>query len=347
MRKSEFGKKYFAKIAACILVVAGLSISTAYASEIVSGKTCTLTLCIDESGSYAKDLAEVNLNAKLYKVADVNGDGTYTALTAYEGLGLETAFTAEAEEATFYWSSFWNGVAKDAADIVTGETAENETENTTAISPDYSFTLKNTGAQESIAQGMYLVMVDDVSANGSDYTFSPILVCLPTNPYLMNVSEDVADDAYWYEVTATLKPELDLEYGSLEIVKTLTSYNTSLKDVTFVFLIEATDESGNVIYSNVASTTHSAAGTKSAIVEEVPIGVDITVTEVYSGASYTVSGESTKTTKVSAEEMAQVEFTNTYDDKLIPGYGVVNHFEKSEEEGWTWTQLTDNSQVNE
>lgn len=339
MRKSEMGKRYFAKIAACILVVAGLSISTAFATEIIeTSKACTLTLCVDENGSYAEELADTTLNAKIYKVADISDTGAITAATSFaaDTVGLND-LTLDFVD----WSgSDWNEKAKAAAQIV-------EESN---LSADKTVSITNTVTAD-MSVGVYLVMVDDVTVVNKDYAFSPMLVCLPTNPYKMNLSENEADDKNWYDVTATLKPALDLEYGKLEIQKTLTSYNTSLKDVTFVFQIEAKDEAGNVIYSNVASTTHNAAGTKSAIVEEVPIGVELTVTEVYSGASYTVSGVSEqKVTVLSVEEMGKVEFSNIYDDKLIPGYGVVNNFEYNDEgenAGWTWTQLTDNSQVNE
>lgn len=338
MRKSELGKRYFAKIAACILAVAGLSISTAYAlNEINLKEECSLTVNIDETGSYAMDLATISFAAKIYKVADVSSTGTYTALEGYTGLDLETAFTENAEEDIFYWSEYWNTKAQEAAVIAETKTADG----TITVA-------NNTGILEEMDAGMYLVMVDNVATATSEYRFSPVLVCLPTNPYLMNVSTNEEDNEYWYDVTVTLKPELDLDYGKLEIQKTLTSYNTSLKDVSFVFLIEAKDEAGNVIYSNVASTTHSAAGTKSAVVDGVPIGVELTVTEIYSGASYTVSGADSRTTTIlSVEEMAKVEFVNEYDDELIPGYGVVNNFTYDEDEGWVWTQLKDNSQADE
>ena len=36
---------------------------------------------------------------------------------------------------------------------------------------------------------------------------------------------------------------------------------------------------------------------------------------------------------------AEVTFTNSYNDKLVPSYGIVNHFEYDEEaDDWTWTQ---------
>lgn len=37
---------------------------------------------------------------------------------------------------------------------------------------------------------------------------------------------------------------------------------------------------------------------------------------------------------------ASVSFTNTYNGKLIPGTGIVNHFENKDGE-WSWEQQAD------
>ena len=42
-----------------------------------------------------------------------------------------------------------------------------------------------------------------------------------------------------------------------------------------------------------------------------------------------------------AEDVIGVDFTNDYNDHLIYGTGVVNHFEY-DGVGWTWHQLEDN-----
>ena len=46
------------------------------------------------------------------------------------------------------------------------------------------------------------------------------------------------------------------------------------------------------------------------------------------------------------EQMAEVDFTNTYDGTLTSGYGVVNHFEYDEtgESRWTWVNPTEDKQ---
>ena len=75
----------------------------------------------------------------------------------------------------------------------------------------------------------------------------------------------------------------------------------------------------------------------------IPAGAKVTVTEVYSGAGYRLVSEPQQTAEISADEIVTVEFDNTYDHGLNPGYGVTNHFDYDEDEGWQWTQLPDNS----
>ena len=183
-------------------------------------------------------------------------------------------------------------------------------------------------------------MVESASTGFYEYNFNPGLIALPDNQALHSAG---AENKWIYEVKANLKPERSPRYGSLLIQKNLDNYNETMKEVTFVFSIEAVDENGNTVYSNVVSTTHSSAGTKAAIADHIPAGAKVTVTEVYSGAGYRLVSEPQQTAEISADEIVTVEFDNTYDHGLNPGYGVTNHFDYDEDEGWQWTQLPDNS----
>ena len=326
MGKVKMRKRYIAGIAVTVFAIAGLSISTAYAAnEVDLSKPCSLTLDVGDrnASTFAEDLATTELHANLYKVADVDKYGRYTSLEAYESLELEKAVSGEGD---------WSEKAVEAAVLVE------------EIDPDAEIVMiDGEGIAEELEAGMYLVVVEDGVTACYEYTFSPYLICLPDNPYYQ--TNDPADNHYEYDITASLKAEQAPRYGDLEIQKTLTSYNTSLKDVTFVFQVEGVDANGATVYSNVVSTTHSAAGTKKVVIEGIPAGTDITVTEVYSGASYKVSGAQKANTVIAAEDIVSVKFTNIYDDELVPGYGVTNHFELDENNGWKWSQLKDNSVV--
>ena len=104
----------------------------------------------------------------------------------------------------------------------------------------------------------------------------------------------------------------------------------------------------------VVSISFDAAGKKQVLVENIPAGAEVTVTEVYSGGSYApVDGANRFETVIVADEVvedelrtetvAAVTFENEYDDRLNGGSGVVNHFEEdviNEEtglKGWKWT----------
>lgn len=322
MRMSKMGKKYIAGMTAILFAVVGLKISTAYAAnEVDLTKTCSLTLNVGETGTFAEDLATTELHANLYKVATVDSNGKYTSLDAYASLELEKAVQGKSD---------WGDKAFEAAKLAEGKT------------PDANIVMtEGTGTADGLEAGMYLVVVENGISEYYEYTFSPYIICLPENLYYQ--TNDPADNYYQYDLIASLKAEQSPRYGNLEIKKTLTSYNTSLKDVTFVFQIEAVDLNGDTVYSNVVSTTHSAAGTKSIVVEGIPAGATVTVTEVYSGASYEAVGASQMSTVITAEDIVSVEFSNAYDDELVSGYGVTNHFEYDENTGWKWSQLKDNS----
>ena len=261
----------------------------------------------------------------MYKVATVDQNGSYTSLDAYKSLKLEKAVAGEGN---------WSEKAVAAAEIAAEKT------------PDAKITITNgTGKAENLAAGMYLVVVETGITACYEYSFSPYLICLPDNLYYQ--TGKASDNYYQYDVVGGLKPEQGPRYGSLQINKLLSSYNTSLKDVTFVFQVEGVDQNGNTVYSNVVSTTHSAAGTKSVVVDGIPAGTTVTVTEVYSGASYGMTASSGTTVEIVSDDTVSVDFSNEYTDELIPGYGVTNHFDYDESEGWKWSQLKDNSAVNQ
>lgn len=317
MKKTKWKKRYIAGVAALILMLAGIRISSIYAAnEIDLSRSCSLTLEVAESGAFAEDLSGIELQVKLYRVADVSVNGTYTSDKKYQSLEIEKLTGEDNLEET----------SQKAAEIAEGTEADAE------------FTIaEGRGTAEGLEPGMYLVRVENGITDLYEYSFQPYLIALPENQ----------DGEWQYDVTGGLKPEQNPRYGDLKIRKTLSAYNTSLKEVSFVFQIEGADQKGDIVYSNVVSTTHDGAGTKEILVSHIPAGTTVTVTEVYSGASYRAESSPEQTVVITAEEMVTAEFSNTYDDRLVPGYGVTNHFEYDEEEGWQWSQLSDNSTAEE
>ena len=101
------------------------------------------------------------------------------------------------------------------------------------------------------------------------------------------------------------------------IVKDLTEYETldgREDEGTFVFKIEAVDADNNLVFSDVRSLRLSDITSKSTVVENVPVGSKVTVSEVYAGGDYKCSGadidEASKDkTEYSIDENYDVTFT--------------------------------------
>lgn len=337
MKAKELIKKWSTLALVCTLTFPIVALTDSFAaSPIDTEKECSLTIDVEQNGAggaYEKDLKEVKIPVQIYKVAEVDATGDYTELKGFESLKLD-----EINEKTT--ADEWLEKAKAADEIAEGK------------KPDVQLELENgTAKKDGLSTGMYLV--DAQPTYSADYAyqykFSPYLIALPDNAYYENGNDD-----WIYDVTVGLKPEQEQLYGKLEIVKTLKEFNASLGEASFVFDIKAYDrDDDSLVYSNVVSTRHSAAGKVSAVVDKIPAGARVVVTEIYSGSSYEVEGLDTKETVIVSDlgvaqggQSASVDFTNIYNEGAIPGYGVTNHFEYGDE-GWTWEQQDDNSAKNE
>lgn len=144
-----------------------------------------------------------------------------------------------------------------------------------------------------------------------------------------------------------LKPGRVERDGSLEIVKTLLTYQAS-SPATFVFSVEATQADGTVVYSDVISMTFTEAGEKSVRIDKIPVGAKVVVREVYSGSSYTLVSDNDQIVTIPASGTVTAAFVNDYNQRQNEGYGITNHFEYGVDpatgiSGWDWMQLEDNA----
>lgn len=327
MRQRIIGKGYISGALALLLVLSSLYLSQAFAAGAVDiSRSGTLTLTVASDSEFHKELSALPLTVKLYRVAEITENGSYVSANGYEDLKMQDLEAEDGEK----WAKLWEEKALEAASMARKR------------NPDAQMTLENgTTPAEELSLGMYLIVADTAKSSEYEYQFTPYLISLPNNLYTSAGNSD-----WIYDVTSGLKPGREPLYGELTIRKTLVSYNASLKDATFVFQIEGVKDGENV-YSNVVSTTHSAAGTKETVVKHIPAGAEVTVTEIYSGASYELVSDSSQTAAITAEgiegESAVVDFINEYNEKLTQGYGVTNHFDYDEDNGWSWEQRQDNS----
>ena len=334
---------------ALLLTLPLLTAQTARAVDL--SQKCSLTI---NPGTF-EDLKNANLQYDLYKIADAVADPNYDTysysvekgidlgdidISSYEGLAKLTS------------NEDWQELAQHAAKSILKDGAK------VAMYSDYD--AESSEASKMLPCGLYLVvahgsgMKDYVGTNAEDklvtiansprytYSFLPELVSLPSTA--ADVSQEVtggnlttASGEWVYNVSANLKPEQKERMGDLEIVKELTTYEDS-SPVTFVFDIVATmDGETEPVFSDVVGLTFTKAGARTAkIVGKIPVGANVTVTEVYNGSSYEVVGGDTKTTVIVAKDQdpARVTFENKFDNERKKGYGIVNHFSYVEDKGW-------------
>ena len=183
------------------------------------------------------------------------------------------------------------------------------------------------------------------------YYSDPQLISLPNRETSdLGAEMNTADTTPWvYDVQMELKMSREYRYGNLQIIKDLLENDTLDRDsqsgwitdpATFVFEIDAVlyaqdangedDTQAAPLWSrtyNKAVHFTEAGLDDSILIEHIPAGAHITVTEVYSGAKYELDAEGSKTGVIDADDTISVSFANRYNRSKKNGYGITNHFE--------------------
>lgn len=338
---------------------------------------CTLTV---QPGNpeLAEDLAKADIVIDVYKVADaaaVPGIDTYSytltsdfqSLTIGEEMDTDTwrALAQEAAKLVFAEGSTILPLIVDQPvnvkfpDVTAGSGLDAGLyliiARGRALGADYVTSVDGAAASPDVSGGSAVVPGDTGSgkllatkaeSNLYVYTFLPELVSLPTKEAdengVIKTSDDYGD--WIYDAVVMLKPTWEPRTGSIEIVKGLEGFVIG-QPATFVFQVDARDEKGDLVYSEVVSMNFSEAGEQSVQVDGIPVGAEITVTEVYSGRSYKLVSEEKQSTRIEvATDIPQVHFVNEPTDGGGGG-AVTNEFEVVEdEEGnpkWEWHEIPD------
>ncbi|MCB6471094.1 DUF5979 domain-containing protein [Coprococcus comes] len=304
------------------------------ANAIETDRKCSVSFSVSGEGNELAD-AGTDIKVNLYKVADVDVSGNYTATGAFTELDVSSV-RADNNDA----ASKWAARAKEAQKLLKD-----------SVKPTTTVTLAaGTGSLADLATGLYLVDTPEVVTTNYTYTFTPYLVSLPTNNYYSN-----GNDTWIYDLTDTnaigLKPEEHARYGDLKIYKTLANHNaTTGKKTTFVFQIDITPRKSDKTETRIESLDFKAAGESSVTITKIPAGAAVKVTEVYSGASYklTSANDQTKTTTIVATDRgttntpASVSFTNDINNNMNGGYGVKNNFKLDEYDQYQYTEPAKN-----
>ena len=299
------------------------------ANAIETDRKCSVSFSVSGEGNELAD-AGTDIKVNLYKVADVDVSGNYTATGAFTELDVSSV-RADNNDA----ASKWAARAKEAQKLLKD-----------SVKPTTTVTLAaGTGSLADLATGLYLVDTPEVVTTNYTYTFTPYLVSLPTNNYYSNGNDTwIYDLTKEYNSAIGLKPEEHARYGDLVIHKTLANHNaTTGKKATFVFQIEIKPLKGKT-ETRIESLDFDAAGDSSVTITKIPAGATVKVTEVYSGASYKLISENDQETTIVATDKdakgdpASVSFTNDVDDNMNGGYGVKNNFKLDENGQYQYTE---------
>lgn len=131
------------------------------------------------------------------------------------------------------------------------------------------------------------------------------------------------------------------EFVDFSIVKTLIEYELQkdfqeVEGLEFAFLLDAEYKEMGYKYSNVYAANFAKGGTQEIKVDKIPVGATVTVTEINSGATYSVTTESpqTQTKVIEIGTKQQMQFINQYDGKNKREHGALNTFTKGDN-GWS------------
>ena len=297
------------------------------ANAIETDRKCSVSFSVSGEGNELTATG-TDIKVNLYKVADVDVSGNYTATEDFKKLDVSSV-SADNNAA----ANTWAARAKEAQKLLKD-----------SVNPTATVTLAaGTGSLADLATGLYLVDTPEVVTTNYTYTFTPYLVSLPTNNYYSNGNDTwIYDLTKEYNSAVGLKPEEHARYGDLKINKTLAHHNaTTGKKATFVFKIEITPLKGKT-ETRIESLDFEAAGDSSVTITRIPAGATVTVKEEYSGASYKLTSANDQTTKIIATDEkgapVSVSFTNDVDDNMNGGYGVKNNFKLNENGQYQYTE---------
>ena len=316
--------------------------------------TLTVNPADGVSSAVSADLDRAEVTLDVYKLADAiyeadeggSGYDTYRYENWAEGFDTIATHFATVSQNRESMAEDWQGLYAEAAQAV----AESGMEPYTS-GPFGEFTLND--------RGLYLVMAHGyVPADGAHYDaqkgfagvaygdylrflFPPTMVAAPTKwadaeGSMSGVIYTDWEYGEWHDDAAIyLKSSYEPLYGSLRIDKAVEGYTG--EETTFVYRIADVETDGK-IYENFAAITVNGEGAGSTVVTHIPAGLEVQVTEEYTGGRYQLASEnSQKATIVSdvavnrSEDdevtMASVAFTNEPNGNHPGGgHGIENHY---------------------
>lgn len=269
-------------------------------------------------------------------------------------------------DAPYSYNARYRELAEKAAEkVLAPKTGETVSGNDIAGSADYIYmetiTINGTESvpfKKALDHGMYLVIAHgaDLTAaqyigrkeghlvtmaynQGYAYSFLPELISLPIRGNDGNAPQGIFSTAqsagdWQYAVTATLKAEETVQMHGLTIEKdfgTLPAGTVITGKDGCIYQIDAY-LNGQPVYNKVVAISYTGSQYNSiTLANVIPEGADVTVTEVYDGASFDITSEAAREQNVTlgTDGVYRVSFTNSYNETSNGGGIVVNTFTKN------------------
>ena len=217
-------------------------------------------------------------------------------------------------------------------------------------------------------------IISTMRVDDGQYVFAPIVVSLPNrklpeqekwetetityeNTEIKSgaAAAKTSDRTPWdYDIVIKAKAGFkDDAAGSLKITKTLKNHEhmEGRNDkVTFVYRIEAVKK-GEPVYSGVESIVLENGKLQgSAVVNNIPVGAEVTVTEVYFGGNYGPDGPAAVSVTIKPDEVAEASFVNKHNGGYNGGGSVKNTYGAAKDKagtGWSWNNTPAQEYANE
>ena len=165
----------------CVALLLGLPLSSAALTPIDPTRSAELTVEL-----YYEGTALPGAHFSLYRIGDINQDGTLTRYPAYAGISISDPQSR----------SDWDQTAQDIAAFCVREHIEPLKTGQTDEAGRLCF-----GSDRTLTAGLYLAVGDDVSNQGYTYRSLPFLIALP------NWNGEIRD----WEYAVVARPKVERE----------------------------------------------------------------------------------------------------------------------------------------
>ena len=327
-------------LAVCLLVTLALTGVVAWADEWGSGPK---TVTVSATEEFAEDIATIpeadKIVVDVIKIASATRNSQYLA---YD-YALVEPFASDTEIASKFAEGDWAAVADKAVEVVKSSSVPSAAQGTL----DTQIYLNTT---ESEGDGVYLVLPHEASEEVTalraysavyEYIFNPSIIALPTKDGVdENSALNSAYGAWVPDAKMVFKATREPRFGTLRITKNVTNF--SGEPATFVFHVvsDATETAkAGELYDNYASVYYDGTSANYTELHHVPADIDVTVTEIYTGARYKATSSTSAGAHTVAADTVEVTFDNEPNGSGKPGHGIENHFVyKTDEGGGAWSE---------